>query len=196
MQILSKAFGDLATNCYIVENNGKEVIIDPGDGAYEYVVKICKNPVAILNTHCHFDHIYDDLVLKNKFNIPIYVPKDDAFLCEADPFGVVRDKFTPDFLVDHDETINLADLEFKFLHFPGHTPGCSMIEVNDVVFSGDFIFKGSIGRYDFPFSNPKDMKNSLIKALKLKNYTIYPGHGFATSLDEERQNLSKFLNHF
>ena len=75
----------------------------------------------------------------------------------------------PDVEVDGDVTFDLEGVEVKFHHFPGHCPGCSMIEIGDVMFSGDFLFHNSIGRYDFPYSSPSDMKKSLEKMKLLKD---------------------------
>ena len=169
-----------------------EVIIDPGDGALEWIEKVCKNPLAILCTHGHFDHIYDCEEIRSKFNTKIYIPKDDAFMCENDPFGLLKAKFKPDIMVDDKDEIELGGVKFCFHHFAGHTPGSSVITAENVMFSGDFIFKNSIGRYDFPFSDGALMKESLNRVLEFKDYRIYPGHGEPTSLDSERNSLSRW----
>ena len=192
MQIISRAFGIYGTNCYVVILDSGEVIIDPGDGALEWIEKVCKNPLAILCTHGHFDHIYDCEAIRSKFNIKIYIPKDDAFMCQNDPFGLLKAKFEPDVMVDDKDEIELGGVKFCFHHFAGHTPGCSVITAENVMFSGDFIFKNSIGRYDFPFSDGKFMRQSLKHAVELKNYKIYPGHGEPTSLDAERNSLIRW----
>ena len=76
----------------------------------------------------------------------------------------------------------------KFRHFPGHSPGCSTIEIGDAMFSGDFIFERSIGRTDFPFSSPDDMRASLERFKQLDyDKTIYPGHGATTTIRQEQQ---------
>ena len=86
-------------------------------------------------------------------------------------------------LIDEDKKISIDEVEINFKHFPGHTPGCMTIEIDEFMFSGDFIFKGSIGRVDFPYSNPNDMKKSLEKVLTCdKNFQIYTGHGNPTTL--------------
>lgn len=192
MQIISRAFGIYGTNCYVVILDSGEVIIDPGDGALEWIEKVCKNPLAILCTHGHFDHIYDCEEIRNKFNTKIYIPKDDAFMCENDPFGLLKAKFKPDIMVDDKDEIELGGVKFCFHHFAGHTPGSSVITAENVMFSGDFIFKNSIGRYDFPFSDGALMKESLNRVLEFKDYRIYPGHGEPTSLDSERNSLSRW----
>ena len=196
MKLISKPCGDLATNCYILEKPCGELIIDPGMGAFEFVIQNTRNPLAILCTHGHFDHIFDAKKLKEKFNIPIYLPKGDEILAKSNQFGMLNTPFEPDFLVSGGEKIIIKDWEILFHHFPGHTPGTSMIEIDGVMFSGDFIFNGSIGRSDFDLSDPNLMKQSIQKVLKYPNFKLLPGHGFATNLDKERTNLKYFLNLF
>ena len=91
---------------------------------------------------------------------------------------------------------DIEDIKVKYLHFPGHTPGCSTILIKDTLFSGDFIFKGSIGRVDFPFSNPDDMRESIEKFLHVQeNWTIYAGHGESTTVQAEQKTLPMWLRH-
>lgn len=195
MQVKMKAAGDYQTNCYIVQKDGKELIIDPGEGAYDWVVSNCENPVAILNTHGHFDHVWSDYELKQKFNIPVYAPKGDVFMIESDVLGRGTPPCGVDVHVDGDEHFEVEGFEFDFFHFPGHTPGCSAVLIEDMLFSGDFIFQGSIGRVDFPFSSPEDMKKSIEKVLLWeKDLKIYPGHGPSTSLSEEKRRLPLWIN--
>ena len=190
MQIKSQAMGYTQTNCYIATIDGKDFIIDPGMGATEWVVENVNNPVAILNTHGHFDHVWSNAELKKELHIPIYVPKEDAFMLEKDPFSQGTPPSEPDYLVNDDETLDIQGVKVKYRHFPGHTPGCSVIEIEDVWFSGDFIFQQSIGRWDFPYSNGKDMAESLEKAMKIKeDFTLYPGHGQSTTLKKEQRYL-------
>lgn len=189
MQIKSKACGSYATNCYIVSIDGKDLIIDAGMDAVNWVVSNVKNPVAILNTHGHFDHVWSNAELASKFNIPIYTPKNDIFMLENDPFSQGMPTSSADFAVEGDAILDIQGIEVKFFLFAGHTPGCSMILIEDKLFSGDFIFKNSIGRFDFPYSDAKQMRSSLDKFLKIKeNWEIFPGHGEKTTVKEEQKN--------
>ena len=151
MDIKYRAFGTYQTNCYIVSINGKELIIDPGVGATKWVKKNVANPVALLNTHGHFDHIWSDCELKKELNIPIYIPKNDVFMLEEDVFNQSQPTCKANILVDGDEEFDIDGIKVKYIFFAGHTPGCSVIEVEDSWFSGDFIFENSIGRVDFPY---------------------------------------------
>ena len=196
MEILVKACGEYQTNCYIVKHHNKEIIIDPGVGAFEWIQQNVKNPVAILNTHGHFDHVWSNTDVKEYYNIPIYCPKDDVFMLQDDPFSQGTPKSEADFKVEYNETLNLLSTDIIFWHFPGHTPGTSMIQIGNNLFTGDFIFQGSIGRVDFPFSSPQNMKNSLEKVLTWKtNFIIYPGHGNKTTLHDERRSLKAWINY-
>ena len=133
--------GSYQTNCYIVDNEGKQIIIDPGMGATSWVIKNVTNPVAILNTHGHFDHVWSNHELKEKFDIPIYCPKDDVFMLNADTYGLGLTPSSADVEVKGDENFELAGLKVEFLHFPGHTPGCSAVKIKDAIFSGDLYLK-------------------------------------------------------
>ncbi len=187
--------GMYQTNCYIVEVDGKEFIIDPGVGATDWVVKNTKNPVAILNTHGHFDHVWSNKEVKEKLNVPIYVPIDDEFMLKDDPFGQGTPPSQADTLVVGDQEFDIDGVRVKYIHFPGHTPGCSAILIGDTLFSGDFIFKGSIGRVDFPYSNPDDMRQSIEKFLHVtEDWQVLSGHGEPTTVKAEQRSLPMWLN--
>ncbi len=187
--------GATQTNCYIVTVDGKDLIIDPGMNATKWVLENVTNPVAILNTHGHFDHVWNNAEIKSSLNIPIYCPKEDAFMLTDDPLGQGTPKSHPDHLIVGDESLTIDGIELKFRHFPGHTPGCSIIEIGDVWFSGDFLFEQSIGRWDFPASSGVDMVKSLEKAMSIKeNYTVYPGHGNSTTLKAEQRIMHYWID--
>ncbi|EAI4326826.1 MBL fold metallo-hydrolase [Campylobacter upsaliensis] len=198
MQIYKQACGAYETNCYILSTQRGEFIIDPGVGALEFVKKHTKNPLAILNTHGHFDHIWDNAAVKKEFNVPLYIHKNDVFFLE-DPFNQGFEKHKADVLIESEEPLELFDGIFKFHFLPGHTPGCCMIEIvgEGVMFSGDFLFYRSIGRWDFPYSDATLMKQSLEKILNYKeNYKLLPGHGEHTFLKDEQEHLPTWLRYF
>ena len=194
MDIKVKPMGPYQTNCYIVTTNGVEIIIDPGVGATPWVLDNITKPVAILNTHGHFDHVWSNQELKEILNIPLYTPKDDVFLLQSSSWVKDLPPSYPDVKINGDEKLDIHNIQIYFRHFPGHTPGCSTIEINDAMFSGDFIFKDAIGRVDFQFSNPSQMKESLKKFAEITyDKIIYPGHGEQTSIKEEQRNISSWL---
>jgi len=200
MKIKRQPMGEYQTNCYIVtttNSEGKEVdiIIDPGVNATPWIEKNVSNPIAILNTHGHFDHVWSNAEVQKLFNIPLYTPKDDAFLLTSSSWMPDLPPSTPDVLVESEVSeIDFEGVKVTFRHFPGHCPGCSTIEIGDAMFSGDFIFERSIGRVDFPYSSPEDMKRSLKKFQELSyDKTIYPGHGGTTTIKAEQVNASYWI---
>lgn len=195
MQIKKQPMGPYQTNCYIVTTEGKDFIIDPGVGASQWVLDNVSNPVAILNTHGHFDHVWSNAELQEKLNVKLYTPKDDIFLLQSSEWMPDLPPSTPDVAVEGDEEIDFDGVTVKFTHFPGHCPGCSTIEIGDAMFSGDFIFNRSIGRTDFPYSSPQDMKKSLQKFKKISyDKTVYPGHGENTTIRQEQQYADYWIN--
>lgn len=198
MKLLFKPCGLYQTNCYIISKNGQDLIIDPGENAFEFVTKNAKNPLAIINTHGHWDHIFSNFSLKKYFNIDVYIHKDDNFMLANDIFGrgyeTVDDATAVGGAKFEDVSFKIGEFDISYLHFPGHTPGCSMVKVDDVIFSGDFLFYRSIGRYDFPYSDENDMKKSLEKCLAMTgDYKLFPGHGEATTLKNEQANLPAWI---
>ena len=196
MTIKSKPMGAYQTNCYIATVDGKDFIIDPGMEATSWVVENTTNPIAILNTHGHFDHVWSNKELKEKLDIPIYCPREDCFMLKEDPFSQGTPSSTADFEVIGDQTFDIDGVKITFNHFPGHTPGCSTIAIENHLFSGDFIFDNSIGRVDFPYSNPQDMINSINKVLLWEDdFIVYPGHGDKTTLKSQTNSLKNWLNY-
>ena len=192
MKISVKCFGKFSTNCYIVD---KKIIIDPGVGAFEFVKENVDNPIAIINTHGHFDHIWDNKKIKDYFNVPIYIHKEDAFFLQNDPFNFNPPKVKPDFLLDEGD-FKIGDYDVKIRHFPGHTPGGITVEIAENMFSGDFIFDGSIGRVDFPYSDPKAMKESIKKFLQIPyDKRILPGHGATTTIKKAQNFLPSWIEY-
>jgi len=188
MKIKARPMGEYQTNCYIVSVNEMDFIIDPGIGAVKWVIENVTNPVAILNTHGHFDHVWSNAELQEKLRIPLYTPKDDVMLLKGSSWSPDLPPSKPDVEVEPNQEFDFNGVKIKFKHFPGHTPGCSAIEIGDAMFSGDFIFERSIGRTDFPYSSPQQMRESLEKFKKLTyDKTVYPGHGGTTTIRQEQQ---------
>lgn len=194
MSVKVKPMGMYETNCYIITEDGKDFIIDPGVGATAWVLRNVTNPVAILNTHGHFDHVWSNNELQEKLNIPLYTPKGDVMLLTSNDWLPDLPHSYPDIEVEPNQEFNIDGVKVKFHHFPGHCPGCSMIEIGDAMFSGDFIFERSIGRTDFPFSSPSDMKDSLRRFKTLDfDKTLYPGHGGTTTIKQEQQYADHWI---
>ena len=194
MQIKVQPMGPYQTNCYIATIDGKDFIIDPGMNATEWVKNNVTNPVAILNTHGHFDHVWSNAELQDDLGVLLYTPKGDTPLLQDSTWMSDLPPSFPDVEIIGDEELDFDGVKVKFRHFPGHCPGCSTIEIGDAMFSGDFIFEQSIGRTDFPMSNPSAMKDSL-ERFKLLDYdkTIYPGHGNTTTIKQEQKNTDYWI---
>lgn len=193
MELLAKPFSELMTNCYIVKDKGVELIIDPGIGATQWVLENVSRPVAILNTHGHYDHVWSNADLKAKLQIPLVCPKDDIFLTGMDQYSLGMPTSQPDIEVEGDSELEFGGIKVRYIHLPGHTPGCSVIIINDVMFSGDFVFKGTIGRFDFPYSDAGAMKKSIEKFLTFEeDMEIYPGHGPKTTVKGEQKNMQRY----
>ncbi len=196
MNTLSKPCGVYATNCYVLQFDGYEMVIDPGMNATDWVLKNTTNLVAILNTHGHFDHVWSNSELQKKTNAKLYVPRGDVFMLANDIFEMNMPSSVPDVVVEPDSTIEINGTKVLFHHFPGHTPGSSAIEVEGVLFSGDFVFAGSIGRTDFPYSSDEDMAKSLIKFTKIEqDMRLLAGHDRASSVKAEQDRVPMWLRH-
>ncbi|KKL60404.1 hypothetical protein LCGC14_2205690, partial [marine sediment metagenome] len=152
--------------------------------------------------HSHLDHIADVKHLKDTFSSPVYIHKLEAKTPQKpEPlsfFSIKAEGVKPDVVFEDNDKIEVGDIEIKVIHTPGHTPGgtCFYIEKEKTLFSGDTLFKGSFGRVDFSYSNPKDMIKSLKKLSKLPKETkVYPGHGSQTTIKQESwmENVEQFI---
>lgn len=200
MKILRKEFGVAVTNCYLLDNKTEQIVIDPGDGAYEWIMENSSNLKAVFNTHGHFDHIFDNYKFMRD-GVKIYIHKDDEIMLKSDQFNLLKEPSKADILAKDKDEFKVGEFRVKFHHFPGHTPGCCMLEIccgeKKAMFSGDFLFKNSIGRYDFPLSSASDMKNSLLKVAKFKEeFDLFPGHGLSSTLQTELKNIDEYLRWF
>jgi glyoxylase-like metal-dependent hydrolase (beta-lactamase superfamily II) len=200
-----------ATNCYVVAPAAGEqcVVIDPGIGVTrqldEVIAEHRLHPVAVLLTHGHFDHTFSVLPVCQARDVPAYIHPDDRRQL-ADPWsGVGLPVGTPLFgsltfaepddvreLGSHDK-ISIAGLDFAVTHAPGHSAGSVVFGLAgddaDVLFSGDVLFAGSIGRTDLPGGSMAEMERSLRTViLPMDDSTVvHPGHGPATTIARERR---------
>ncbi|OGO90713.1 MAG: hypothetical protein A2Y17_03130 [Clostridiales bacterium GWF2_38_85] len=193
--------GFLKTNCYIFQDNdtGNAMVIDPGDNGI-YIKSILRDMDArcrlILLTHGHFDHILALGDIRRDNTIVAIHKKDADSLTARDLFSPMLDHdprpFAPaDFLFDADGVYNLAGFEFNVMNTPGHTPGSVCYIFDDLMFSGDTLFNGGVGRTDFKGGSDDDMKRSLERLYRLPgDFALYPGHDESSVLsDEKKYNL-------
>jgi glyoxylase-like metal-dependent hydrolase (beta-lactamase superfamily II) len=204
MQIDCFVLGAYETNCYVLRKDpdAKDcLVIDAGLNAaklVEFLVHHRLNPTAVILTHGHIDHIAGIASLRKKFaDLKVYIHKLDAEMLTggegslAEMVGEFPGTETADFIVGDGDIIEQAGLKLKVLHTPGHTPGgiCLYSEGQKVIFVGDTLFAGSVGRTDFPCGSMTKLTKSISeKLLILPDETIvYPGHGPQTSIAQEKK---------
>jgi hydroxyacylglutathione hydrolase len=185
-----------ATNCWLLALEGREeaVVIDPGfspDRVHGLLRAAGKRPVAALATHGHYDHVGsaaqfcgNDLLfyIHEEDRLALFDPEKwgSSFPVPANPPSLVRTFVEGDVL-------EVAGLSLRVVHTPGHTPGSVCFRAEELLFSGDLVFRGAIGRYDFPNSSAQDMFGSLRRFLALPDeLDVYPGHGETTTVGLER----------
>ena len=206
MRIMRIVLGPLRTNCYILSRDDEALIIDPGwhediDLVFKEIERNSLNPRYIVATHGHFDHVLGVGFLKRRFS-PIFMAheKDLNMILRAHEIahrflGVNAPQVpTPDYFVREGQKIFIKDLVIKVLEVPGHSPGSIALYIDPVennvdkpvLFSGDTLFRESIGRIDIPEALPHEMIRSLRKLVNLPRQTIvYPGHGPETTIGHE-----------
>lgn len=198
MRITGFAAGPFQTNCYVVANGDRAVVIDPGLGAHDVVAQLADEKGftvdAVVLTHGHIDHIRDAAA----FGVETFVHPADAFMLlrgdgvseqarELHDASGMRPIDNPTPLADG-QVLSVAGLQLRVVHAPGHSPGCVMLVGDGVVFSGDVLFRGAIGRTDLPDSDPAQMRESIRGPVweLADELQVLPGHGAATTVAHER----------
>jgi glyoxylase-like metal-dependent hydrolase (beta-lactamase superfamily II) len=188
--------GMLLTNCYVVGQveTREAIVIDPGTDRETEVKKILKEIEFsslkikyIVNTHGHPDHIGGNKIFREATNAPILIHEYDA--------SILKGPFADKMLHDGD-SVQVGGTVLRVLHTPGHSQGSISLVGNNVVFTGDTLFAGSIGRYDLPGGSVDEIKKSLKKLMILPDHMkVYSGHGPTSTIGEERRN-NPFLQDF
>jgi hydroxyacylglutathione hydrolase len=189
--------GPIQTNCYVVRferGAPQAAVIDPGADASTLRLELARMATAcagILVTHGHFDHVGAVAELAEGLDVRVWMPEEDAPMLERyedfAPVGTGGRAYTPDVLLQGDETIELAGIEFETLRIPGHTTGHVAFYADGALFSGDLLFANSVGRVDLPGGDWDTLLES-VRALTDRfapETVIYPGHGPQTTLGSE-----------
>jgi glyoxylase-like metal-dependent hydrolase (beta-lactamase superfamily II) len=206
MEIFKFVFNPINVNTFILaDKSGDCAILDCGcydEEEFSQLVKFIESknlrPVLLLNTHCHLDHIFGNKFVLEKYNLKTYSGEGDEInrirsLQHSSMFGLTMDEPPePEGFIKDNQTITFGTTELLALHVPGHSPGSYAFysEKNNVVFTGDALFAGSIGRTDLLGGD----YDTLINSIKTKLFVlppstvVYPGHGSETTIGEEMKS--------
>ena len=210
MEIYKLVFSPIEVNTYILaDNSGDCAIIDCGcydNNESEELAGLIKkknlNPVLLLNTHCHLDHIFGNKFILERYNLKTFSGESDELNMKNSPqhatlFGLTMDNPPePAGFITDNQVITFGTTELVALHVPGHTSGSLAFysEKNECVFTGDALFAGSIGRTDLPGGD----YDTLMKSIRSKLFVlppstvVYPGHGNETTIEREMKSNPYF----
>ena len=200
--------GQLFTNCYIFGSDEHVVIIDPGGDSHDIIKSIDEEfntkPIAVLLTHGHFDHSTKVATIKKYYQIPLMYNKKEYS-------SGIFSQIEADRWLNEGDTIEIDNITLHVLETPGHSPGSltyyskdikelNGIKCDGIIFTGDLLFRRSIGRSDFGGGNQALLFNSIKKKIMYNpdltdNFLIFPGHMGNTSIGEERK-MNMFKNYF
>ena len=204
------------TNTYILVSGNEVLIVDPGFDKYniklvDEIVNLVRevncNRAILYITHGHLDHFCGDLLLKNKLSsigiktLILIHERDSYLLSDLSEHVYIQNYVVPDYRLEvfsvephlpdltvrDGDQIKVGSLIFKIIHCPGHTKGSTVLYCSNMLFTGDVILDGGIGRVDLPHSNPSEMKMSIYRILNMVNpdVKIFPGHGEPFYLREQ-----------
>jgi len=197
--------GALETNCYLVycEETRACAVIDPGADPEKIIASVADlelKPAIVLNTHGHVDHIGGNSDIVKKYAVPLAMHAADTGMLQVSDYIELslllgaRNSPPPDRLLTEGDEVAFGRVSLRVIHVPGHTPGSVGFLGGGVLFSGDTLFCGGVGRTDLPGGSWKDLERSIReRILTLPEETIVlPGHGPWTTVEQER-NSNPFL---
>jgi len=192
--------GPIQSNCYIIgcERTREAAVIDPGGDADRILITLAKDRlrcVYIINTHGHFDHSADNKRLKEVTGAQLLIHYADApmILHQSMNRGMwgthLENSPPPDRYLNEGDIITFGDISLKVLNTPGHSPGSISLVTDKIVFVGDTLFAGSIGRTDFPGGDHEGLLRNVRKKIFTlgDDVVVYPGHGPKTTVGRERK---------
>lgn len=192
--------GPLQANCYIVgcEETGQGFIVDPGaqaDLILDAVERAGLEITHIFNTHGHVDHIAANRALKEALGAALLVHEAGrAEVEQPHPYWAAMvggvEPSQPDEGMSDGDSYQIGTLTVRVVHTPGHSPACVCLAVDGVLFTGDTLFAGSVGRTDFPGGDTATLNRSLLRLIEEfpEETVIYPGHGGSSTIGEERRS--------
>ena len=204
--IASFCFNPFQENTYIITHANKDCwIIDPGCYTLQeqkvlisYIEKNALNPVRLVNTHCHLDHIYGNKFVADEYKLELGIHEKELPVLQfaenaARMYGAkIPDKLEPSYFISENEKLHLNDVVIDILFTPGHSPGsiCFLNAAESYCIVGDVLFEGSIGRTDLPGGNHHTLIKSIEKQLLVLDdkVEIFNGHGNPTSIGAERRS--------
>jgi hydroxyacylglutathione hydrolase len=206
MLIQTLVVGPIQANCFIVgcEETREAIVIDPGDEVKRILAGLKKNGLqlkTIVNTHGHFDHVSGNKALKEASGAPILIHRADAPMLtvlssSAAMWGMrVDDSPPPDGFLEDGDRVTFGTISLEVIHTPGHSDGGISLYTPKVLFVGDTLFAGSIGRTDFPGGDYETLISAVRKRLFVlgDDIEVFPGHGPATTIGRERK-YNPFFN--
>jgi hydroxyacylglutathione hydrolase len=197
MEVVGFTVGPVQENAWLVSNDGRAVLVDPGEEAERLQREIAEREVkveAILITHCHFDHVGAVAAMAEHTGAPVYCPAGEVQILENindyvrwPGFGPFE-PYSPEHSVTGGDTLELAGLTFNVISTPGHSPDHVTYSTGNTILSGDVLFQGSVGRTDLPGSDHATLMRSIATLLDtLPDDThVLPGHMGPTTLGAER----------
>ena len=202
IEVKRLVLGMIRTNCYIVytKDTKKAVIIDPATDAKRIIKELSELsviPEAVLLTHGHFDHMIAGDALRKEYGIPVCILEEDAEMLEdarenCSAIFLTAYTTTADKLLKDGQTLEFLEGALKVIATPGHTAGscCYYNKEEGILFSGDTLFQGSIGRTDLPTAKPSKIHVSIREKLFVlpEDTLVFTGHGEETTIGEEKQN--------
>ncbi len=199
MDIIRTPQGLYKTNCYILKENGYALIIDPGFHG-QRIIKELQDvvPVGIVLTHGHADHICAVDTLVETYQIPVYMhAKDEELLLvkRRMPSGY-KERFTSPYIAVEEGPLQIGPFSLDVWEVPGHSAGSVFVGYKHILFTGDTLFKGTVGKVNTYNGDPVAMKDTL-KRIKSFNpsYVVYPGHGSSTTLEYELATNPYLVSH-